>query len=207
MSTPFNRTIKKIVVHHLGDGKPISVPLKKRWNPHKAAFPEYDFGVDELGNWVVGRPLNYEGAHCVTKKQFPFAVGPNWWNRNSIGVVVCGDFTDYPLPPFWEVSLLQGLTKLCRQFGLTEKDIYGHKEVDATACPGFDVAPIRVKVGERLRQVHDPQPVKVIVTGKEVVCAARLEDGKVVGQIAPVLKALGLSFEWGNGMLKIGEGK
>ena len=206
MSTPFNRTIKKIVVHHLGDGKPYAMPLKGRWNPHGYQYPEYDFGIDEVGREVAGRHLNVLGAHCIADKKFDFANEDNWWNKHAIGVVCCGDFTKYAMPTFMEVGLTQLLTKLCRQHGLTEKDIYAHREVSKTACPGFDIGPIRVAVGERLRQVRDPQPVKVVVTGAEVGCAARLEDGRVVGQLAPVLKALGLSFEWGNGVLRIGEG-
>ena len=208
MSTPFNRTIKKIVVHHLGDGITYDKkPLKDRWNPKRYQFPEYDYGINELGQEVAGRPLNIVGAHTQADKQFDFAKGEdNWWNKHSIGIVCGGDFTKGALPTFMEIGLTQLLTKLCRQHGLTEKDIYAHKEVSNTACPGFDISPIREKVGERLRQVRDPQPVKVVVTGAEVGCAARLEDGRVVGQLAPVLKALGLSFEFGGGTLKIGEG-
>ena len=98
MSTPFNRTIQDIVIHHMGDGKPPEVSILQRWNPSNYDYPEYDFGVEADGTIRIGRPLNYQGAHTLSDKPPYSQKGNQWWNQNSIGIGIAGDFTKYPMP-------------------------------------------------------------------------------------------------------------
>jgi len=136
MSTPYNRLIKDIVIHHMGDGLEPGVPIVGRWNPYGYEFPEYDFGVEEDGTVRVGRPLNVQGAHCLATKHPYVDRGDQWWNQNSIGIGLAGDFTKFPMK-FAQLNGLVGLVRgLMASYGLTLDNVYPHGQVTSTDCPG-----------------------------------------------------------------------
>ncbi|HEY8889446.1 MAG TPA: peptidoglycan recognition family protein [Clostridium sp.] len=137
MSTPYNRTIKAIVIHHPGDGKSPDVSILSRWNPYKYDYPEYDFAVEADGTIRVGRPLNIQGSHCIaTKAPYSQRGGNQWWNQNSIGVVVTGDFTKFPMGLVQFTALCDLIKRLMDEHGLTLDNVYPHNQVANTACPG-----------------------------------------------------------------------
>jgi len=136
MSTPFNRSIQDIVIHHMGDGKPPEVSILKRWNPANYDYPEYDFGVEADGTIRDGRPLNYQGAHTLSDKKPYSQKGDQWWNQNSIGIGVAGDFTKYPMPQAQFNALVALVKRLMAQYGLTLDNVYPHGQVTYTDCPG-----------------------------------------------------------------------
>lgn len=137
MSTPYNRTIKAIVLHHMGDGKaPNNGSILNRWNPYRYDYPEYDFGVEADGTIRQGRPLTVQGAHCVSDKPPYSQRGENWWNKNSIGIGIAGDFTKFPMPIAQFNGLVGLVKKLMNQYNLTLDDCYPHGQVCYTACPG-----------------------------------------------------------------------
>jgi hypothetical protein len=143
MSTPYNRNIQATVIHHMGDGKPPDVSILKRWNPSNYEFPEYDFGIEADGTIREGRPLNYQGAHCLSDKPPYSTRGNQWWNQNSIGIGLAGDFTKYPMPQIQFNALVSLVKRLNIQYGLTLDDVYPHGQVTNTACPGcvYDKVP------------------------------------------------------------------
>ena len=136
MTIPFNRTIKEIVIHHMGDGRPPSIPIAQRWNPYKSEQPEYDFGIEEDGTVRAGRPLNIQGAHCIADKPQYSKQGQQYWNQNSIGIGLAGDFTKYPMGTAQFNSLVSFVKKLMKQYGLTLDNVYPHGQVKYTDCPG-----------------------------------------------------------------------
>ena len=144
MSTLYNRTIRAIVIHHMGDGLPPGVSILKRWNPANYDYPEYDFGVEADGTIREGRHLNYQGAHCISDKP-PYSLtrGNQWWNQNSIGIGLAGDFTKYPMPQVQFNALVSLVKMLNMQYVLTLDDVYPHGQVTYTACPGcvYDKVP------------------------------------------------------------------
>lgn len=136
MSTPYNRAIQAIVIHHMGDGLPPGVSILQRWNPAGYDYPEYDFGIESDGTIRTGRPLSIQGAHCLSDKPPYSERGHQWWNRNSIGIGLAGDFTQYTMPGA-QFEALVGLVKsLMSQYGLTLDDVYPHGQVTYTDCPG-----------------------------------------------------------------------
>jgi len=142
VSTPYNRTIKAIVIHHQGDGLPPSVSILERWNPPHPGYPngydlpEYDYGIEANGLVRVGRPLTVQGAHCLSDKPAYSQRGDQWWNRNSIGIGLAGDFTIYPMPQAQFDALVTLVKRLMGEHGLTLDDVYPHGQVTYTSCPG-----------------------------------------------------------------------
>jgi len=134
MSTPFKRTIKEIVIHHMGDGRSPDVPIAQRWNPYKYDYPEYDFGVEADGTIRVGRILTVQGAHCIADKPQYSKQGEQWWNQNSIGIA--GDFTKFTMPQAQFNGLVGLVKRLMSQYGLTLDNVYPHGQVKYTDCPG-----------------------------------------------------------------------
>lgn len=82
MSTPYNRIIQAIVIHHMGDKRPPEESILGRWNPGGLDYPEYDFGIEADGTVRIGRPLNIQGAHTISDKSPYSQKGYQWWNRN-----------------------------------------------------------------------------------------------------------------------------
>ena len=136
MSTPYNRTIKAIVLHHMGDTLPPGVSILQRWNPYKYDYPEYDFGIEADGTIREGRPLNIQGSHTLSDKPPYSQRGSNWWNRNSIGIGIAGDFTLYPMPQAQFNALVALVKSLMVKYGLTLDNVYPHGQVTYTGCPG-----------------------------------------------------------------------
>lgn len=136
MSTPYNRTIKAIVIHHMGDGLSPNVSILQRWNPHGYDYPEYDFGIEADGTIRQGRPLTYQGAHCLSDKPPYSNYGNQWWNKNSIGIGLAGDFTKYSIPQSQFDALVKLVKQLMQQYNLTLDDCYPHGQVTYTSCPG-----------------------------------------------------------------------
>lgn len=136
MSTPYNRKIQAIVIHHMGDNQPSNIPIVQRWNPKKTQFPEYDFGVEFDGTIVQGRPLNYQGSHCISDKPPYNQKGFQWWNRNSIGIGLAGDFTKFPMPLVQFDGLVKLVKELMKQYNLTLDNVYPHGQVCYTDCCG-----------------------------------------------------------------------
>lgn len=136
MSTPYNRIIQAIVIHHMGDGLPPEVSILQRWNPNGYDYPEYDFGIEADGTIRTGRPLNIQGAHCLSDKKPYASRGHQWWNRNSIGIGLAGDFTKYPMTRAQFYALCSLVRSLMGQYGLTLDNVYPHGQVTYTDCPG-----------------------------------------------------------------------
>lgn len=136
MSTAYNRKIQEIVIHHMGDSKAPTVPIAQRWNPYKYDYPEYDFGVEADGTIRQGRVLTVQGAHCIPTKSPYVQKGNQWYNQNSIGIGLAGDFTKYPMPQAQFNGLVGLVKKLMNQYGLTLDNVYPHGQVTSTACPG-----------------------------------------------------------------------
>ena len=119
-----------IVIHHTGD--PIDddlsaeqihqIHLNNGW-----AGCGYHFIIRKDGTVEQGRPRWAIGSH---------AEGYNW---NSVGIHVCGNFelVDPTVEQIESLAYLVGW--LCDLYDLTPTADYvvGHRELNATACPGY----------------------------------------------------------------------
>lgn len=179
MSTPYNRTIKAIVIHHMGDGQSSDISILKRWNPQNYDYPEYDFGVEADGTIRDGRPLTFQGAHCLSDKPPYSQRGDQWWNQNSIGIGVAGDFTKYPMPQAQFNALVALVTRLMTQYGLTLDNVYPHGQVMYTDCPGCTYSKVTA-----LKGTWSYDEFEKAVLGKGVIIMAEPAQ-PVKGPIAP----------------------
>lgn len=143
------RSAKKAVVHHLGDGQPAArtvSELQRRSNPYNYQFSEYDFGILEDGTIVTLRPLSYIGAHSIASVP-KYMYSSNWWNQNSIGIVIAIDATKFQPSVTMVNGLIQCLVQLCNSQGMTTYDIYPHFQITATACPGASYGKLSKNTG------------------------------------------------------------
>lgn len=137
------REIKRIVCHHTAS-KPTTTPDEIRvWHVDGNGWSDIGYHwviYQGATDWVIepGRPEARTGSHAKGA------------NADSLGVVVAGDYTKGPLPESAEIMLCAFIASKCRQFGLTEADVYGHREVmrpGYTECPGYSMDKIRARVG------------------------------------------------------------
>lgn len=168
MSTPYNRKIQAIVIHHMGDGQSPNISILKRWNPYNYDYPEYDFGIEADGTVRLGRPLTIQGSHCLSDKPPYNKKGYQWWNRNSIGIGLAGDFTKYPMPQAQFNALVKLIKELMKQYNLTLDNIYPHGQVCFTDCPGCTYSNVPVLKGkwsydEFENAINQPSPPSPIV--------------------------------------------
>lgn len=129
---------KYIVLHHSAgtDG------ITRDYDAIKKYHIEHNGWRDIGYHWVIervngvltaipGRPEGDDGAHCPGR------------NRDGIGVCIVGNFMD--APP--DEETYRFIAKVCRDIKTRHpiKEIGGHRDYYATACPGtkFDVEKVR----------------------------------------------------------------
>ena len=84
----------------------------------------YHFMLDYAGRIWEGRPLKYQGAHVSSR------------NPGNLGIVLLGNF-EIQKPSDAQKSALVKLVAECRRFyDISRRRIYGHRNLDATLCPG-----------------------------------------------------------------------
>lgn len=125
-----------LIVHHIGNtNADVSAETVHRWHLANGwAGIGYHYLIRKDGTIERGRPRDTVGAHCY---------GENW---HSIGVNIVGNFeTAWPTDEQME-SASRLLARLCMLYGLRpgEDTIKGHRDFNATACPGqnlYDLLP------------------------------------------------------------------
>lgn len=103
---------------------------------HKARWPEF---VSTLGynigyHWVIGnnwikqtRLDNEDGAHCLGH------------NEDSIGICFTGNFEN-EIPTQYQLDEAKKLiVELCIKYGLRDSNVYLHRELSRTLCPGKNI--------------------------------------------------------------------
>lgn len=86
-------------------------------------------------NWYdlvkQGRDLDLDG-YIQENEIAAAAIG---FNSDSVMICIIGS-PDYLLHPLQEKALWNTLDVLTKRFGLTRKQVFGHRDVNATQCPG-----------------------------------------------------------------------
>lgn len=130
--------IKGVVVHH-SDSRFGNVGIIREWHKERG-FEDigYHFVItngimEPRGKYSklwdgfihAGRSLKFKGAHTA---------GYN----DMIGVCFIG--AKYmPITPRQNDSLFNFVNLLLSEYGLMENNLYGHRDLSDTECPGFDV--------------------------------------------------------------------
>lgn len=175
----------KITVHHdaqWADPNMTVAESKLRLRSHQQqhfnqgwADIGYHYLIDPQGNIFAGRSVFSPGAHVEGV------------NHGNLGISVMGAYHQQSLPLKAEEALVNLLAYFVQTFDISPDAIYGHRDFNATECPGallYSRLPvIRSKVRKRLGEVeHSPDSVegapenpKLLMEEEEVQSAARLK--------------------------------
>jgi LysM repeat protein len=126
-------SVRRITIHHTGEhaglaGLSDREVIRRIENYHrnerKWAAIGYHYIIGKDGTVYEGRPATIQGAHVASN------------NKNNLGISVMGDF-HRRLPTDAQIQALVALTsQQRRRFGVTSRNIYGHRDLGQSVCPG-----------------------------------------------------------------------
>lgn len=129
------RTIKKIVLHHTASGRDITtVEMVDAW--HKARWADFK---SSLGFWVGYHYLIGKDWIKQTRSDQEDGAHTYGFNSDSIGICLTGNFETETPNQYQLDQLRQLVLTLLGKYGLQEKDVYFHRDLTATACPGKNI--------------------------------------------------------------------
>jgi hypothetical protein len=128
------RTISRITLHHEGaspftatDNASVAARLEAIRKGHRRrgwADIGYHYVIDPSGRVWEGRDLRLQGAHVAQQ------------NENNLGIMVLGNF-EQQRPTNAATNRLDALVTECmRRHRVSVRNIYTHRELAATSCPG-----------------------------------------------------------------------
>lgn len=129
-SAPRDRsTTDCIVVHHSGTEEDMDLGAEQIHQGHLNngwIGIGYHYVIRKNGDIETGRPDSASGAHCE---------GENW---HTIGIHVAGNFMLAEPTKEQLAALKELMLFLCAKYDIPfdREHIVGHREYDATACPG-----------------------------------------------------------------------
>lgn len=136
----------------------------------------YHFYVRKDGTVYRGRPENWVGAHTA---------GYN----SMIGICAEGNFEEEQMPAAQKNAIVELLRHLQRKYG--EHKIYGHRDLDATGCPGknypFDEI-VNAAKSPMSTQIEEDKEISVTV---ELPMIEEGSEGATVKALQRMLYAMG----------------
>lgn len=138
-----------IVVHHSAgpDYELEDWPAIRRYHKRVRGWRDigYHYGIERLGKIYIlriGRPPHTQGAHVKGN------------NSGRLGVCLVGNFMQAPPPPGQIGKAVTLVACLCRAWDIPINEVYGHRELASTACPGdaFDLDLFRASMVRELER-------------------------------------------------------
>ena len=126
---------KYIVVHHSASNETfeqVNEYHKQKWGLISSLGYGigYQYFIEYSGKVYQGRRDNEEGAHCVEANR------PGFWNKNSIGICLQGNFEEMEPTTNQLIELKKLIDKKKTEYNITDNRIFGHREISPTLCPG-----------------------------------------------------------------------
>lgn len=122
---------ENIILHH-AEASRCSVHDVHRWHLNNGwSGIGYHYFVTKAGVVYTGRPVNAVGAHAVG------------YNSNSIGICAEGAFNKETMPQVQKQAIIDLCRYLVKAYGI--KKVLGHKEANATDCPGSNYPLLEIK--------------------------------------------------------------
>lgn len=135
-----------IVIHHAGLTKDIDIGVPAIHDMHLGngwAGIGYHFIIHKDGKIEEGRPLQYMGAHAYKNNQY------------TVGICMTGNY-NLGFPPFEQTLAVEQLTAaLCKKYKIkpTDYTIFGHRDLNATSCPGDNFYPLLPQLIKNVKEV------------------------------------------------------
>ncbi|MEM1424813.1 MAG: peptidoglycan recognition family protein, partial [Planctomycetota bacterium] len=96
----------------------------------------YHYVVDPAGRIWQGRPLEWQGSHVGAQ------------NQGNVGICVLGNY-ERQRPTIAQLDMIESFTaQLMRTHGVSLREVYTHRELASTACPGRFLQPRLVAMRE-----------------------------------------------------------
>jgi len=145
------QSLYRITVHHTEGRQTMTVADAKKemtfiqsyhQNTRKWIDIGYHFLIDGLGNVYEGRPYNVYGAHVESN------------NTGNVGISIMGSYQapkDNHITPATLASLEKLIRELMGKQGVSAKNLYGHREINATDCPGNNLFPVFTELRSKLQ--------------------------------------------------------
>ncbi|MFJ9552027.1 peptidoglycan recognition protein family protein [Streptomyces erythrochromogenes] len=154
---------RRLIIHHTATGNTSDGSLARAYSLARAIQSHHmdTFGwIDTGQHFTVSRGAfileGRDGSLDSLDSAQGMVIGSHCYGQNtvSIGIETEGTYT-HVAPPEEQYEALVGLcTRLCRQYGLPASEIYGHRDFNATLCPGdalyASLPQLRYDVDERL---------------------------------------------------------
>ena len=94
----------------------------------------YHYGIAPSGTIFEGRPLNRQGAHTLNRRD-------ESENYGNVGIFLFGNFQEQNPTHAQMVSAISLWAWLCWYLDMDPNKFKGHRDYDATACPGTNLYP------------------------------------------------------------------
>jgi len=135
---------EKITVHHVGKCRNFDIHRSSVVRDLDGVLNEhmernygdigYHFIVDYAGRLWEGRSLSYEGAHVAGK------------NDGNVGIVCMGNF-DMQDPSEEQLITVEQIVSVLREhFRIKQNQVFGHRDLGHSACPGENLYPKVLKL-------------------------------------------------------------
>jgi N-acetyl-anhydromuramyl-L-alanine amidase AmpD len=132
----------------------------------------YHYVIAPGGQIFAGRSLFYIGSHVYGN------------NTNNVGVCLMGSFDQHSPTPLALDALTRLLAFLCETYKISTSNVFGHRDFDATECPGdklYAKLPYTLKnVQKLLEESGDAAPEVLRVHTNADGAVSLLRNGKKV---------------------------
>lgn len=151
----------------------------------------YHFYVRKDGSVYRGRPENWIGAHTSG-------------HNSKIGICAEGNFENEQMPAAQKNAIIELLEYLYGKYG--KQKVYGHRELDATACPGKNYPFAEIVNGKKEEAEKKPEAKPAADPNAVTVTLTTLGIGDQGEQVKSLQRLLvGLGYDLGKyGILKNG---
>jgi len=134
-----------IIVHHEAGNNgfnSVNEYHRRKWNSKSTLgyFIGYQYYIDKDGKLYKGRSEAEQGIHA------------KGWNNRSIGICLMGNFMNEEPKP----AQLNTLNRLIKQIKVERviKNVYGHRQVGSTLCPGDNLFKHLKKYNSRIESMR-----------------------------------------------------
>lgn len=113
-----------VILHHAAARSYSAEQVNELHNSNGWNGIGYNYYIRKDGTIYEGRPIWAVGAHAVN------------WNSRSVGICCEGDFMIEYMQETQLATLHECLAYVLKYYDLTPSDVYYHKQVGSTDCPG-----------------------------------------------------------------------